>query len=115
MIELNTLSDGVARLYNPDHIIETGSYSRSLLNADRVGSAREPSEGGAADERVSYIVTTGGFDPVDVVQTPTDVAYLIACWKARSRLTDYPIPYLVRLLAHDPDHRNYEFEVAGEG
>lgn len=110
MIELNTLSDGVARLYNPDHIVETGTYDRALLDADRVGSAREPSEGGA---RVSYILTRTDLDPIDIVQSPTDVAYLIACWRARSRLCDFPIVYLVRLEATDSDHRTYEFEVAG--
>lgn len=98
MIELDTFSDGKSRLYNPAHIVETGTYSRV------------PPEGGAAQE-VAYVVMSGGYDPVDVRQSPVDIAYLMACWNRRGAACLGETVLFCRLI-QTGERRDVEYVVA---
>ena len=84
MIQL-TLLDGRKRLFNPAFIQEVG---------DRIctqhGFAPHHDYSGPLEER-NFIVMTGGSDPLDIVETPDEVALLKCAWEARGDLSPHPI------------------------
>ena len=82
MIQL-TLLDGRKRLFNPAFIQEVG---------DRIctqhGFAPHHDYSGPLEER-NFIVMTGGSDPLDIVETPDQVAILKLGWDARGALSPH--------------------------
>lgn len=64
---------GLKRLLNPDFIQEIGTY-----HCDERGFACSGDVPGA--EERTFVLMTGGHDPIDVVESPWEVACLKARW-----------------------------------
>ncbi|USN14294.1 hypothetical protein KABACHOK_04810 [Brevundimonas phage vB_BpoS-Kabachok] len=71
-----TLLDGLKRLLNPAFIQEVGTYT-----CDERGFSVPVGTEGAVER--TFVLMSGGHDPIDVIETPDVVVRLKAAWERR--------------------------------
>ncbi|USN14987.1 hypothetical protein PAPPERLAPAPP_00600 [Brevundimonas phage vB_BpoS-Papperlapapp] len=98
-----TLLDGLKRLLNPAMIQEIGTYT-----CDERGFAVPVGTDGAALR--TFVLMTGGHDPIDVVETPDEVATLSAAWRAQAEYA----PPRPALYAHRDEDGDMSFRLIAE-
>ncbi|UTC29569.1 hypothetical protein BAMBUS_05110 [Brevundimonas phage vB_BpoS-Bambus] len=98
-----TLLNGLKRLLNPTKVQEVGVYP-----CDHRGFAVATDAEGAVLR--NFVLMTGGHDPIDVVETPDEVATLIAAWGARAEFA----PPRPALYAHRDEDGDMSFRLIAE-
>lgn len=89
-----TLLNGLPRLLNPAFIQEVGNY-----HSDERGNAC-PHDSPDAEVR-TFVLMTGGHDPIDVVEQPHDIAAMKTAWEYRSAYAAAPSRVLYAQVSAD--------------
>ena len=93
MIQVTLLS-GLKRLLNPAFIQEVGNY-----HCDARGFA-VPADTQGAEVR-TFVLMSGGADPIDVVENPAEIANLRTVWKHRDSYFYVPVSRMAFVLFDD--------------